>query len=185
MGRRRGTRPPPWSLSIDDDTPDVLQAWKVLGLVDDAAKHADAKASVSLAATGLVGGALSHSAQSWSSPSLLTKAFITVSAVALLYAGVCAGLALLPRTGSDDDSGSMIHFGRIGFAYPDPGLYVADFAALSADRGGLFEDIVTQVWAMARVIRCTFQWCGRAVRAQPLAILTSAASIVTHAVWPH
>jgi hypothetical protein len=165
--------------------PDVTQAWQVLALVDDAAKHADAKSGVTLAATGLVGGTLYRLVESWVRPGTVPLTCLAVSGLLLLCAGICAGIALVPRTGGPGGPPSLLHFGRIAHAYPDGSSYVTDLAALTANREALFRDIATQAWGMARVVRCKFQWGGWGVRCLLAALLTASGAVVSHLAWPH
>jgi hypothetical protein len=159
---------------------DIAQAWRVLGMVNDATRHADAKTGLTLAATGLTSGTLYQAVQSWPHLETVSLVFLAAGAVLLLCAGICAGAALMPRTAGSGGPASLIHFGRIAHGYPDRGTYVTDFAAHTCNREALFQDIATQTWAMAHVARHKFLWCAWAVRSLLLALLAVTASAVAH-----
>ncbi|MFJ9420585.1 Pycsar system effector family protein [Streptomyces sp. NPDC101249] len=162
--------------------PDVVQAWQVLALVDDAAKHSDAKAGVMLAATGLIGSALYRVVGSWGRPGPIPVTCVAVGTVLLLCTGVCAGLCILPRTryGRCAPSASSIHFEQIARCHPSAASYVGELAALTVNRDALFRDVASQAWGMAHVVSRKFRWCHRAIRSLLLALLFVAMSVVTH-----
>src|SRR5271154_3696387 len=78
-------------------TPDPDQAWRALGLVNDWIRHAEAKATATLAAAGVTGGVLYNLVHPQTHPSLALDVVATINAVMIVASAGSAIMALIPR----------------------------------------------------------------------------------------
>lgn len=91
-------------------------AWKLLGLVNDWIRHADAKATATLAFTGALGTLLYNMVRSLPTTTICENLFATIAAGALLAAGILAGFTLTPRTRTRT-GGDKPRINRLFFAH--------------------------------------------------------------------
>jgi hypothetical protein len=144
--------------------PNPDHAWKALGLVIDWIKHAETKAGATLAATGVAGGALYSLIKDANAPSnwLITSAILC--ALAVLGAGLCAGMVLWPRLKMKEDPTSLLYFHHIARAHTASDTYATSLVALTKNMEALVTEIASQSWANSRVAHDKYRWGGRAIR---------------------
>jgi hypothetical protein len=178
-----------------DTTFDPDQAWKALSLVNDWVKHAEAKSATTLAATGVTGGVLYNLVKGQNEPGFWLTVLAGLSGVAVFLAGVCALLALIPRTGRarrfwtrirgvgrpdpatapDEDPANLLFFKDVTQGYgSDSPTYTAVFGALTSDKKKLTEHIARQIHANSGVAHRKFKWAERAIRWLAVALVALA-----------
>ncbi len=158
-----GTPSPEQANELFDGNPD--HAWKALGLVVDWIKHAEAKAGGALAATGVTGGVLYNLVKNQTEPGTWLATASVLCAVAVLTAGVCAALALVPRLGPRADlPESPLYYKHIAGKHPSrPHTYFQDLHRLTASAEDLVREIAEQVWANSHVALRKYTWASRAM----------------------
>lgn len=156
------------------------QAWKALGLVNDWIKHAETKVGATLAATGVTGGVLYNLIKDRQNVGLLLLFCAAACGLLVVSAGVCAALALLPRThlsSRKEDPTSPLYFNHIARAYGDNApSYSEILRALTGDRDALTRHIAHQTHANAVVAHRKYIWANRSLSALLGALLMLAAS---------
>lgn len=147
-------------------------AWRTLGLMNDWIKHADAKAGISLAATGTGAILLFHQTKAikpgshWSlyGPSV-------AAALLLLCAAFCCTKALIPRTNATDQVASActlkkqnpLFYGDIAGRWKRES-YVRLMMQLSKDDQTLVKHLAAQIHVNGDIALTKFEWTNRAVR---------------------
>lgn len=160
------------------DEVDLDAAWRTLGLMNDWIKHADAKAGITLAATG-AGAVLLFNLTEAIPPSTCWYYFApsALATVLLLGAAYCCTKALIPRTKPTDSVVSSrtlkprnpLFYGDIAGKWKrEP--YVRLWAKLAKDDATLVAHIGAQIHVNADIASIKFEWTNRAVR-----VLASAA----------
>lgn len=142
-------------------------AWSTLDDINHTIRFADTKASVLLAAAGVIGGTL------LSRPEAPQGGFATVvgavwgaALVAVALSAVfCLG-ALLPRLKVVKSSSSLLYFDDIARQFRHrPDDYVAVFARFVDDPNAVRAQVASQIWANSLVARRKFHrvraatWC--------------------------
>ena len=82
---------------IFERPPDPDQAWKALSLVNDWIRHAEAKATATLAAAGVTGGVLYNLVHSQTHLTLALDIVATINALMIIASAGSAVMALIPR----------------------------------------------------------------------------------------
>ncbi|MFD9978182.1 Pycsar system effector family protein [Streptomyces sp. NPDC059017] len=154
--------------------PNPDHAWKALGLVIDWIKHAETKAGATLAATGVTGGVLYNLIKDTSTPSTWLIVSTALCALAVLAAGLCAGLVLWPRLRMKEDPTSLLYFHHIARGHAIGDTYATSLVALTKDMEALVTEIASQSWANARVAHDKYMWGGRAIRLLLFALIALA-----------
>jgi pycsar effector protein len=144
--------------------PNPDHAWKALGLVIDWIKHAETKAGATLAATGVTGGALYSLIKDANTPSNWLIASTVLCALAVLGAGLCAGMVLWPRLKMKEDPTSLLYFHHIARGHAASDTYATSLVALTRNMEVLVTEIASQSWANSRVAHDKYMWGGRAIR---------------------
>ncbi|MFJ8976389.1 Pycsar system effector family protein [Streptomyces sp. NPDC102282] len=145
-------------------TPNPDQAWKVLGLVVDWIKHAEAKAGATLAATAASGVMLYNLSKELNGPSVLLVIALLLCGFSLTFAGVCAGLALWPRLRTKEEPISHLYFSHTARAHAVDSTYIDALLILTGNPEDLVKEIAAQGWANSKVAHKKYFWCGLAIR---------------------
>lgn len=147
--------------------PDPDHAWKVLALVNEWIRHADAKAGVTLAFTGALGTMLFNLVQQSNRSDLEFSVLVGIACIALLATAVCCGLTLVPRVDDADEVPEAIN--RLFYASITKNFkrdrvgYAAVLTTLTAVPGDLIEDIAHQIHANARIATVKNEYARRAI----------------------
>ena len=173
----RGCAPSAPSVAEDGSAPvEAAEAWKAVGLVNDWVRHAETKAAVTLATSGVIGGVLFNLVRNQAEFGLTIKIFGPAAGVLAFGAAVAAVVALWPRLRATEPPTSLLYFDHIARKYPidhQVTEYVAALKRLVADPDGLLDELGHQVWANARVARRKFRWASWAM----VALLGSALAV--------
>ena len=148
--------------SKPDDAGSILRnsdpehAWKLLSLVNEWIRHADAKATVTLAFTGALGTLLYNMVKSLASTDPWENGVTIVAALALLGAGVLAGVTLTPRTRTKNHGEpprvNRLYFAHITDHFGDSRSAYRDvLRALTVAPDDLTGDIADQIHANAEI----------------------------------
>lgn len=160
------TEPP--SVSVADTD----HAWRMLGLVVEWIKHAEAKAAGLLASAGIIAGVLYNLVSGRHHPGVALTGCAIACAVFTLLTAVCAVIALRPRLhvcGALPQS--LLYFGQIAGSNQGRTRYVAAFRALAHDQDAMLGEIADQIWATAGVAWQKYRWGNRGLQALMLAIV--------------
>lgn len=186
--------------------PDPDQAWKALSLVSDWIRHAEAKATATLAAAGVTGGVLYNLVHPQTHPSLALDIVASINVVTIIASAGSAVMALVPRlvvrkaklikansgavtqasTSSvslPEDPVNLLFFRDIARHYRgDAPTYTQDLSTLTSDRTKLTEYIGHQVHANSDVAHRKYGWANRAAisLAVDLIMLAITAILVAH-----
>jgi hypothetical protein len=142
---------------------DPDQAWKVLALVNDWVKHAEAKAGASLTLAFAIAGLLYNLVKAEQHPSGWVITLAAVCAITSLAAVCLAGWSLRPRLRPTEPPTNLLYFDHIARKHPrvgGPAPYVADLRVPLTNTDDLFDQIAHQVWANSHVARDKFLWGG-------------------------
>jgi hypothetical protein len=166
--------------------PDPDQAWKALSLVNDWIRHAEAKATATLAAAGVTGGVLYNLVHSRAHPSLILDIVVTINVITIIASAGSAVMALVPRltvrkakpvrvnthavsqapTPSvpiPEDPVNLLFFRDIARRYKgDAPTYTQVLSTLTSDPVKLTEYIGHQVHANSDVAHRKYGWANRA-----------------------
>jgi hypothetical protein len=191
---------------IPERLPDPDQAWKALSLVNDWIRHAEAKATATLAAAGVTGSLLFNLVHPQTHPSLVFNIVATINGFMIIASGGSAVMALIPRlkvrkskfrkanTSVDsrlqgsgtlvaEDPVNLLFFRDIARHYRgDAPTYTQVLRTLASDPARLTEHIGQQVHANSDVAHRKYAWANRAAifLAFDLISLGVAAGIVAH-----
>lgn len=142
-------------------------AWRVLLLINDWIKHADAKTAGVLAAAGVTAGLLYSVVSEVDVLPLPTTVCVAATAVCLLFAVLFGGLALRPRLWTCAPATSKIYFAHIARAYPkgaaQPTSFVQDFTSSFSDSREVASEVSEQIWAIAHVAAAKYRWVNLAM----------------------
>jgi hypothetical protein len=149
-----------------DTNPD--HAWKALSLVNEWIRHADAKAGVTLAFTGVLATMLFNLVKDFHSRTMCSDVVVIVSCTLLAFtAGLCAW-TLTPRTSDSDTDNLAIN--RLFYASitknfkGDRRRYIDVLHTLTADSDELTRDIAHQIHANAEIATTKSRWVKWAIR---------------------
>lgn len=154
---------------------DLEQAWKTLSLVTDWLRHAEAKLGIILAFTGVSAGVLFNLVQNQEDGSCLFNIAAVVCGVAVVTAGACAMLGLLPvvRLGRQrrEEATNLIYFHDIARTYEKASSYTADLRRLTTTPKDVVRYVGQQVHANACVASRKYQFATCAMWALLVALL--------------
>lgn len=166
--------------------PDPDQAWKALTLVNDWIRHAEAKATATLAAAGVTGGVLYNLVHSQTHPSLALDIIVIINAVTIIASAGSGVMALVPRltvrkakpvrvstravaqaptsgVPIPEDPVNLLFFRDIARRYRgDAPTYTQVLSTLTSDPTKLTEYIGHQVHANSDVAHRKYGWANRA-----------------------
>lgn len=177
----RGTRAQLGPLSDDRATagPNPDHAWKVLALVNEWIRHSDAKASVTLAFTGVLGTMTFNLARDFESRSPIFDALVVVACALLVLTGGLCGWTLTPRVNDKDadrDAINRLFFASISRSFKGRREeYVDVLHTLTADPVQLTRDLADQIHANARIATTKAKFAKWAMRSAFAAGATVAA----------
>ncbi|MFD8267338.1 Pycsar system effector family protein [Streptomyces althioticus] len=157
-----------------DQAPNADHAWKALGLVVDWIKHAETKAGVTLAATGVTGGVLYNLLKDVSTPSAWLILSAAICGLGVITAGLCAGLALWPRLKMKEEPTSLLYFHHIARGHAKSDTYTTSLISLTSDIDALVTEIASQGWANSKVAHEKYMWGGWAIRSLLLSLMALA-----------
>lgn len=144
-------------------------AWKALGLVNEWIRHADAKAGVTLAFTGVLATMLFNLVKDFTRRWCLTDLTVIAACALLLMAAACCAWALTPRVNDRDASEVAINklfYASISKNFKgDRQAYIDGLHTLTADPRALTTDLAQQVHANARIATIKMAWTTWAIRA--------------------
>jgi hypothetical protein len=138
-------------------------AWRTLSLVNDWIRHAEAKASLTLAADGVVGTLLYNLATGQAKYGVVLQACIALCSVLAFASGLLAAASLWPRLRRRGAPTNALYFDHIARSNPDVTAYVEHLQSIVADDDKLVRQIAAQVWANSRVARRKFALTGLAL----------------------
>ncbi len=171
---------------IPERLPNPDQAWKALSLVNDWIRHAEAKATATLAAAGVTGGVLYNLVHAQTQPSLALDIVVTINALMIIASGGSAVMALIPRlavrkakpgkastsaiprtstsgTLLPENPVNLLFFRDIARHYRgDAPTYTQVLRTLTSDPERLTEYISQQVHANSDVAHRKYGWANRA-----------------------
>jgi hypothetical protein len=166
--------------------PDPDQAWKALSLVNDWIRHAEAKATAALAASGVTAGVLYNLFHSQAHPSLILSIVVTINVITIIASAGSAVMALVPRltvrkakpdrvsthavtqvsapsAAIPEDPVNLLFFRDIARHYRgDAPTYTQVLSTLTSDPIKLTEYIGHQVHANSDVAHRKYGWANRA-----------------------
>lgn len=155
--------------------------WRVLLLINDWIKHADAKIAGALAAAGVIAGVLYSVVSDVEDLPIPTTASVAATVVFLVFAVVFAGLALRPRLWTCAPATSKIYFEHIARAYPrgesQPRAFVRDFTRSLSDRSTVADEVAAQVWALAHIAAAKYRWANLSIVFGFFALMGLAANV--------
>ncbi|MBB5934349.1 hypothetical protein [Streptomyces zagrosensis] len=99
------------------------------GPLIDWIKHAETKAGATLAATGITGGVIYNLAKDADTPSNWLIASAALCGIAVVSAGLCAGLVPWPRLKLQEDPTSLLYFHHIARGHAASDTYASGAAA--------------------------------------------------------
>ena len=145
-------------------------AWKLLSLVNEWIRHADAKATATLAFTGALGALLYNLVKSQTDTGAVLDVVTVVTCLLLGFATIFCGLTLAPRMQDRDaipDAINRIFFGSISKHYRGQRPAFRDvLKTITEDPQELIRDLADQIHANARIAteknRCA-KWAIRSV----------------------
>lgn len=168
--------------------PSPDHAWKLLSLINEWIRHADAKATVTLAFTGAIGTLLFNMVKGLATTTVWTDVTVVATCLFLVCAGVLCGLTLVPRTKAAkgdpaEDEINRLFFAHIATHYSGDRLQYRDvLGTLTADPVSLTHDLADQVHANARIATVKNKYAQKAISAVLAAGLSLALVAVTVAL---
>lgn len=149
-----------------DANPD--HAWKALSLVNEWIRHADAKAGVTLAFTGVLATMLFNLVKDFESRTVGSDVVVIAACALLVITGGLCAWTLTPRVRDKDASNLAIN--RLFYASisknfkGDRHRYIDVLHTLTADPDELTRDIAHQVHANAEIATTKSTWAKWAIR---------------------
>lgn len=149
-------------------------AWKLLSLVNEWIRHADAKATATLAFTGALGALLYNLVKKQTDAGVAFNIFAVVTCIALGLALLFCGLTLTPRVKDNDqdadpDTINRVFFGSITKHYDGQRPAYRDVVrTLTEDPHELIRDLADQIHTNARIATTKnrhVQWAIRSLLA--------------------
>lgn len=167
-----------------DGQPSPDHAWKLLSLVNEWIRHADAKATVSLAFTGAMGTLLFNMVKDLPNTTICTNISAVATCSALVLAGVFCGLTLVPRTKpTPGDEINKLFYGHITKHFADDRPRYRDvLRTLTAEPESLTHDLADQIYENARIATVKNTYARRSIFTVILAGLLLAVVAVTVAL---
>lgn len=146
----------------------VDHAWKLLSLVNEWIRHADAKATATLAFTGALGALLYNLVKKQTDAGAAFDIFAVLTCIALGLALLLCGLTLTPRTKDRNDDPETINrlfFGSITKHYDGQRPAYRDvLKILTEDPHELIRDLADQIHANARIATTKNRYAKWAIR---------------------
>ncbi|MGE2690346.1 Pycsar system effector family protein [Mycolicibacterium pulveris] len=159
------------------------QAWKALSLVNEWIRHAETKAGVVLAASGVAGGALYNLVKNQSDPPCGIKVAAVIAGLLVFAAGFCATAALIPRrrvSGKPEDFSNLLFYSHVASKYRhDEPSYSEVLTALTTNKGELTRHIANQVHANSIVAHRKFYFAAWSIGLFAGALVTLAVLALT------
>lgn len=172
--------PEPRVEAVPDPNPD--HAWKALALVNEWIRHADTKAAVTLAFTGVLGTMTFNLVKDFQHRTWLFDVFVIVACVLLVATGALCGWTLTPRFTEKkrnksvdreveaDDVVNRLFYGSIAKGFKGKRRQYSDVMhALTADPVELTRDLADQIHTNAEIATTKNFWVKWAIRAALLA----------------
>lgn len=161
LQRRRsiGRAPLPAATAQREQPLGVDDAWKTLLLVIDWIKHAEAKAGLTLSASGVLGGVLYTFVTRQREPEPVFSIAAILCTIFVVGAAASAGMVLRPILRSRADSGSVLFFMHIAQDFRAPGgAFVSSFESLVANPPALVSALAAQIWENSLIARRKYRW---------------------------
>ncbi|MGW4340794.1 Pycsar system effector family protein [Rhodococcus koreensis] len=150
---------------------DPDHAWKLLSLVNEWIRHADAKATATLAFTGALGTLLYNLVKNQTDTGATLDIFAVLTCIALGLALLFCGLTLAPRIqdhkdqDNEPDTINRIFFGSITKHYDGRRPAYRDVVkTLTEDPHELIRDLADQIHTNARIATTKSHHAQRAIR---------------------
>ncbi|MFF0176016.1 Pycsar system effector family protein [Micromonospora profundi] len=175
--RHRHAQVPSLDTRPDPDTDD---AWRALLLIVEWIKHAESKATATLASAGAAGGLLYALINTTGRRGVTLTVIASVCAAATAVAAMAASVALVPRRGNRWEPGNLIFYRSITDRYgTDAAGFTRAYTGLLADRPALLAALTRQIWANSHVATRKYRALNVAVLAlvQAFALLAVTAAI--------
>ncbi|WP_181696382.1 Pycsar system effector family protein [Nocardia sp. GTS18] len=142
----------------DDDVAPALNpdhAWKTLGLVNEWIRHADAKAGVTLAFTGVLATMVFNLVKDFDRRSTIFDLLVVLACALLLLTGALCGWTLTPRVNDSDadpQAINLLYFGSISHHFKGRRQQFSDvLSTLTSDDSELIRHLSAQVHANAKI----------------------------------
>jgi len=143
-------------------------AWKALSLVNEWIRHADAKAGVTLAFTGVLATMLFNLVKDFKSRTPCFDFVVILACALIVITGALCAWTLTPRwkdTDGSKDAINRLFYGSISKNFKgDRPRYVDVLHTLTADPNELTRDLADQVHANAKVASSKMRWSKWAIR---------------------
>ena len=154
---RRATEGHPHGATTPANSPEPNpdHAWKTLALMNEWIRHSDAKASVTLAFTGVMATTMFNLANSFIHRTALFDTLVVIACFLLLITGALCGLTLTPRMKDKDADRDAIN--RLFFASIDRNYrgkrqeYSEVLQTLTSNPVELTKDLAGQIHVNARI----------------------------------
>ncbi len=166
--------------TASQEQPSSDQVWKVLSLVNEWIRHADSKAGVTLAFTGVMATMTYNLAGTADFASLLAVAALSITGVLLITTGALCACTLIPRTNDRDipqEEKSRIFFDSIASNFT-LSQYRIELPNLVEDSDRLVRELTDQIYANSVIASVKSRFAKRAVAT----VLLSGISVVIFAI---
>jgi hypothetical protein len=166
--------------SLDPD-----QSWRILGLVTEWIKHAEAKAAGTLAAASVSGGILYSLVENQASAGFFLSVSAVICCALIIAGGLSAAWALRPRLWSREAPKSSLYFNHIAKAHPKKAgsaAYLDALRLVTASHEALVAEIADQIWANAQVAKTKYAWASVGLAFILLAIVALGATTLAVAL---
>lgn len=156
-GGRRTTEGHPHDATtrVSSPEPNPDHAWKTLALVNEWIRHSDAKASVTLAFTGVMATMTYNLAKDFTSRTALFDTLVGMACLFLFITGAWCGWTLTPRVkdkDADQDAINRLFFGSIDRNFRGKRHeYSEVLHVLTSDPAELTKDLADQIHVNARI----------------------------------
>jgi hypothetical protein len=154
-------------------------AWRLLELVVEWIKHAEAKAAATLGAAGVLGGLLYTLAYQMAVPDATFAVSAMICAGAVVTSAAAAVVALRPRLRAGGPASGLLYYQSIAQNFPDgPVDYAREFLKLVGSQPATVDAIAHQIWANSVVATQKYRALNLAVIALVVGLVTLAVSAV-------